>query len=270
MARPGPGKGWRQTSSLGSPSSSPTARTSSLNKPAQGLDELETQVVGQASHVVVALDVGGPLASPRLDHVGVEGALHEEPHFTGMLPALGADDVRRRALERPDELPADRLTLGLRAGRVGQRGQGVQELAPGVDGAQPDAGRLHEILLDLLTLPLAQEPVVHEDAGELLSHGPLDQRRGHGGVHPAGEPGYDGVAAHEVGYRFDRRVDDAPGRPGRSDAGAAVEEVFDEALAVVGMDDFGVPLHREQAAGRVFERRYRGTFGGRRANEARG
>ena len=36
IARPGPGKGWRQTSRSGRPSSAPTARTSSLNRARSG------------------------------------------------------------------------------------------------------------------------------------------------------------------------------------------------------------------------------------------
>src|SRR5690606_18245651 len=51
-----------------------------LEEGAQGLDELELQVIRQAAHVVVALDVGGAAAPTTLDDVGVEGALHEKPN----------------------------------------------------------------------------------------------------------------------------------------------------------------------------------------------
>ena len=78
IASPGPGNGWRHTIASGRPSSSPTARTSSLNSALQRLDQLELQVVGQPADVVVALDVGGAGAAARLDDVGVERALHEE------------------------------------------------------------------------------------------------------------------------------------------------------------------------------------------------
>ena len=48
-----------------------------LEQRAQRLDQRELQVVRQAAHVVVALDVGSALAAAGLDHVGVERALHE-------------------------------------------------------------------------------------------------------------------------------------------------------------------------------------------------
>ena len=48
-----------------------------LEQVAQRLDQLEGHVVGQAADVVVALDPGGILRA-RLDHVGVQRALHEK------------------------------------------------------------------------------------------------------------------------------------------------------------------------------------------------
>ena len=53
---PGPGNGCRHTNSSSSPSSCPTARTSSLNSCAQRLDQLEPHALGQAADVVMALD----------------------------------------------------------------------------------------------------------------------------------------------------------------------------------------------------------------------
>ena len=60
-----------------------------------------------------------------------------------------------------------------------------EELGGRVHHVQPDPGGGHEVLLDLLRLALAQQPVVDEHAGQPVSDGPLDQRRGDRGVDPA-------------------------------------------------------------------------------------
>ena len=52
---------------------------------------------------------------------------------------------------------------------------------------------LPERLDDLLGLVLAQEPVVHEDARQVVADRPVDEHRGGGRVDPAGEPA-DGLA----------------------------------------------------------------------------
>ena len=44
-----------------------------------------------------------------------------------------------------------------------------------VDDLQRHAGRRHEVLLDLLGLAGAQQPVVDEDAGQPVADGPLHQ-----------------------------------------------------------------------------------------------
>src|SRR5699024_1570209 len=49
-----------------------------LEQGAQRLDELEGEVLGQAPHVVVALDVRRALAAAGLDDVRVQGALDQE------------------------------------------------------------------------------------------------------------------------------------------------------------------------------------------------
>ena len=81
MARPGPGKGWRHTISLGQAELGADPAHLVLEEHAQRLDQLEVHVLGQAADVVVRLDLrGGAVRLPRLDHVGVERALHQEAH----------------------------------------------------------------------------------------------------------------------------------------------------------------------------------------------
>ena len=128
IARPGPGNGWRQTRRSGRPNSAPTALHLVLEQGPQGLDQLELHVVGQAAHVVVRLDRGGTGAAAGLDHVGVEGPLHQ-------VARQGADfgDLGGLLLEDADELGADRLALGLGLGYAFEL---LQEALLGVDRHQ--------------------------------------------------------------------------------------------------------------------------------------
>src|SRR5919197_1223219 len=110
MARPGPGNGWRHTSRSGRPSSAPTARTSSLNSMRSGSTSSNSRSPGRAPPLWGGLDRGRARAAARLDHVGVERALHEE---------LGVAELRRLLLEDANELGADDLALLLRVDHPG-------------------------------------------------------------------------------------------------------------------------------------------------------
>ena len=188
MPRPGPGNGCRHTIASGRPELDADLAHLVLEQRAQRLDELELQVVGQPAHVVVALDGGRAGAAAGLDDVRVERALHEE---LDRLVGVG-DDRAGLLLEDPDELAADRLALGLRVGDAGQR---VEEPLARVDDPQLHAGRGDEVLLDLLGLALAQQPVVDEDAGQLVADGALHERGRDRGVDAAGQPADDPLVA---------------------------------------------------------------------------
>ena len=164
----------------GSPSSVPTLRTSSLNSARSGSTSANCRSSGSPPTLWWLLIVDAPVPPPDLDDVGVERALDEELH---RLVGVGHDHPRL-LLEDPDELAADRLALGLRVGDAGQR---VEEALARVGDPQLHAGRGDEVLLDLLGLALAQQPVVDEHAGELVADGPLDERSGHGRVDAAGQ-----------------------------------------------------------------------------------
>jgi hypothetical protein len=97
-----------------------------LEQRPQRLDELEVHVLGQAAHVVVALDGGGVLAA-GLDDVGIQGALHQEAR---VLDAAGG------VLEEADEQLADDLALGL---GLGDAVELVEELVAGTHVDELDA-----------------------------------------------------------------------------------------------------------------------------------
>ncbi len=94
------------------------------------------------------------------------------------------DDLARGLLEGPDELAPDDLALLL---RVGDPVEGGEEPVGGIDDVQVDAGRGDVVPLHLLGLARPQQPVVDEDAGQLVADGALDQRCRHRGVDSAGQ-----------------------------------------------------------------------------------
>ena len=122
-----------------------------LEQRAQRLDEVELQVVGKATDVVVALDVGRARAATGFHDVGIERALYEELH--GLVGARCIDDGPRRILEHPDELATNDLALGLGVAHVGER---IKETSPGIDNNKTNPGGRHIVALDLLSLALAQ------------------------------------------------------------------------------------------------------------------
>ena len=57
----------------------------------------------------------------------------------------------------------------------------------GVDPANVHMELVRHDLLHLIALVLAQQTVIHEDTGQLIAHGTLQQGGGHGAVHAAGQ-----------------------------------------------------------------------------------
>ena len=197
-----------------------------LEEHPQGLDDLpEVHVVGEAAHVVVALDDGG-VAEAGLDDVGVDGALGQEVHLADLLGFL---------LKDPDELLADDLALVL---RLRDAGQLPQEAGLGV---HPDEVQvpLGEGLFHLVALIKAHEAVVHKDAGELAAHGLREKRRGHGGIHAAGEGQEHPAIAHllpDVPDGGGLVVAHAPVALGAADL---IEEVAEHLTSILGVVHLG-------------------------------
>ena len=151
-------------------------------------------------------------------------------------------------LERADELLTDDLALAL---RLGDSLQGLKEVVGRVHGDELDAGGGNEVVLDLLDLALAQQAVVHEHAGELVTDGLVHQSGGHGGVHAAGQAADHLGVADLLADLLDLILDNRGGVPVVGQRGATVQEVFDKLLAKRGVLDFRVPLHTVELAGFV-------------------
>ncbi|GAA3088231.1 hypothetical protein GCM10020254_36090 [Streptomyces goshikiensis] len=140
----------------------------------------------------------------------------------------------------------------------------------GVDDLQLHAGGGDEVLLDLLGLALAHQAVVDVHAGQLGTDGLLHEGRGDRGVHAAGEAADGALVADLLADRRDLLLDDVAGGPGGLQAGAAVEEVLQDLLAVRGVHHLGVVLHAVQLLLVVLEGRDRDDAGRRGDGEALG
>ena len=221
-----------------------------LEQCAQRLDQLELQVVGQATDVVVGLDVRRPLTAAGLHHVGVQRPLGQE------LDRLVGVDLTGGHLERPDELPADDLALGL---RVDDPVELAEEHLGDVLHHQAYIGGRDEILLDLLGLALTEQAVVDEDAHQLVADRAVQQGGRDGRVDAAGQPAQHALVADDRTDLRDRVIDDVRRGPVRRATGDLVEEVLQDLLAVLGVHNLGVPLDAGQLALDVLERRNRGT-----------
>ncbi len=178
---------------------------------------------------MVRLDVRGAGTTAGLDDVGVEGALDEELHLAGVVTRRGLrtrleHEGLGRRLEGADELAPDDLALLL---GVADAGEGVEELLLGVDGDEADTGRGDVVLLHLLALVGAEEPVVDEHARQLVADGLVHEGGGHGGVDPTGETGDDPGVAHLRPDAGDLLVDDVRRVPVTGQAGGTVQEVLE-------------------------------------------
>ena len=228
-----------------------------LEQIAQWLDELESHVVGQASHVVVALDPRR-IAGPGFDHVGVQRPLDE----IGGVLHVGCD-----LLEHPDEGFADDLPLLL---RVGHTFQGAEEPVLGLHVNEVHIERLLECLLHLGRLTLAEQAVIDKDAHQLVTDGPVHQCCGNRRIDAAGQPADNRLVANRVADGGDRLLDDADVSPCWLGMTHAVEEVLEDLLAPRRVRHLGVELHSIQAAVGGFHCRHRRIGGGARHRESFG
>ena len=87
-----------------------------------------------------------------------------------------------------------------------------------------------ERLDDLLRLVLAQEPVVDEDARQLVADGLVHEERRDRGVDAARERAEHALAPDSRADPLDLLLDDGGGRPGRRDVRDLVEEVLQDVL----------------------------------------
>ena len=91
--------------------------------------------------------------------------------------------------------------------------------------------------------PEPQEPMVHEDAGELVADGAVQERRDDRRVDAAGQAEQHAVPADLFAHARDGVVDDVAGVPERVAAADVAHEALEDRRARARVGDFGVELH---------------------------
>ncbi len=104
---------------------------------------------------------------------------------------------------------------------------------------------------DFLGFVFAQQAVVHEDAGQAVADGPVDQHRGDRGVHPAGQGADDPAVAHLLADVLGGGLDEGGHGPQGIELADAEQEVAEDLLAPGRVVHFGVELHPVEPPGEV-------------------
>jgi hypothetical protein len=107
--------------------------------------------------------------------------------------------------------------------------------------------------LNVLRLVLAQQPVVHQHARELVPYRPVHEQRSHGRVDAARQPADHAAVADLGADPLDLLLDDRSWAPGRLAPADVREEVLEDVLAVRGVDDLRVELDSVEGALHVLE-----------------
>ena len=213
------------------------------------LHELHPHVRRQPADVVVRFDLRrDTVVAARLDHVRIEGALDEETGITELACLL---------LEDADEFLADDRPLRLRIADVGEASEEAVLRAHVHEGHVEVAA---ERLDDLLRLVLAHQPVVDEDARELVADRLVDEQGRDRRVDTPGETADDALRADLRSDPLDLFLDHRRRRPGGRRPGHVVEEPLQDLLSLGGVRDLRVELDGVEPAIRILE----GGDGGRR------
>ena len=210
---------------------------------------------------MVALDDGRFAAQAALDHIRVDGALCQEIYLTDLLGLF---------LEHTDELLADDFPLALRLGDACQLAEvalasihadEVDIKAVGITRAKDGT--------DFLFLVLAQQAVVHKDAGQLLADGLGQHGSQHGGIDTAGQGAEHFSAADLLPQSLHIVLHKRVHLPVADAAADIVHKVAEHLLALSGVEHLRVELDSIQALGLVFRSCHRAVDGVRRDLEVR-
>jgi hypothetical protein len=137
---------------------------------------------------------------------------------------------RRLRLEDAHKARADALALDL---RVGDAGQVAEKILFGVYGDQAHALVRLEGLDHLLRLAAPQQAMIHENTGQPVANGAVNERGGHRAVHAAAQPADDAaLLAHLAADAVDRFGDEVARVPVAGAAADAAHKVGQEPGAV--------------------------------------
>ena len=101
---------------------------------------------------------------------------------------------------------------------------------------------------DLLGLALAQEPVIDEDACELVADRLVDQERGHGGIDPSRKPADHVAVADLRADAFDLARAELGHGPLAGASGDGMDEIGEQCRALRRVHHFRMELHAVELA----------------------
>src|SRR6478672_11342317 len=218
-----------------------------LEQLAQRLDQLEPHTLRQAAHIMVRLD--GRRRSAReghaLDHVGIERALREEIDLAELVGFV---------LVHLNEQAADGLALLLRVGDATKPGE---EARASINGDQRNVVVAAKEIDHLTRLVLAEQPMIDEDAGELIADRFVDEQRRDGRVDPAREPADHAALPDLTPDARDFGGAELRHRPIAGAACYCMHEIGDEFGTVRRMHDLRMELYAIKLAGVVSDGRER-------------
>src|SRR5712692_10069072 len=201
-----------------------------LEELAHRLDQLEAQLFGKTSDVVVRLDDRRrALDGDRFDHVGIERSLREVPRVGNRFRFL---------LEDFDEGSADDAALLFRVRDPGEKRE--KELRR-VDLADRDP-EMPEGLDDLVRLVGAHQAVIDQNRMNAVAQRLAQQDRGYGGVDSARERADDRAAPRLTADLIDLLLPEGSHRPIRHDPADPEEEVLEDCGPVLGVAHLRVKL----------------------------
>ena len=193
------------------------------------------------------------LRGGRLDDVGVERPLDQEPDVTLNVPCFRFEHV--------DERMADAAPLLL---RVRDTHELVEKPLARIHDAQIDAQVSPEGPLDLLPLPFAQQSVVDENAGQAIADRAVNEHRGDSRVHsPRQAADRPPARADQLANPFDLLLDVVPGSPVGNAATDPEEKIVDDLAAARRVRHFRMKQDAVERLGFVPDRRVRRVGAGR-------
>ena len=178
---------------------------------------------------MVALD-GHAGDREAFDDIGVDGALRQP---------LDAVEFLGFAVEDVDESLADDFAFLF---GVGYAFESLVEVLFGVHSYHVEAHVGGVAAQHVLELVVAQQAVVHEDAGEVFADGAVKEHGGHGGIHAAGEGEHHLVVAEFLAQLAYGAFNEGIGGPVLARAADVFHEVGEDDHSVFAVIDFGVEL----------------------------
>ena len=192
-----------------------------------------------------------------LDHVRIQRALRQE---------IGAAELGRLLVEHFDEHPADGLALQL---RVRDPRQCSQEQRARVPVHERDVETVPERAHHLVAFAQPHQPAIHEDAGQLVPHRLMDQRRRDRAIDAAAQPADHPPLPHLRPHPLDLPGAKAFHAPPALEPGHAMRKIMQQLPAVRRVHHLRMKLHTIEAPCIVGDGGERGILGQRHRPEPR-